>query len=94
MNRLTDLPNIGPVLAANLRKIGVETPEQLRKLGSMEALRRIRVQVDPGACLNDNGYSFPCQFLYCFGRRGNAKFAVCGFFGNSNFHRRPSPLTE
>ena len=31
MNRLTDLPNIGPVLAANLRKIGVETPEQLRK---------------------------------------------------------------
>ena len=52
MNRLTDLPNIGPVLAANLRKIGVETPEQLRKLGSMEALRRIRVQVDPGACLH------------------------------------------
>ena len=24
---LTDLPNIGPVLAENLRKIGVETPE-------------------------------------------------------------------
>ena len=52
MNRLTDLPNIGRVRAAILRKIGVETPEQLRKLGSMEALRRIRVQVDPGACLN------------------------------------------
>ena len=31
MNRLTDLPNIGPVLAANLRKIGVETPEAFRE---------------------------------------------------------------
>ena len=32
MNRLTDLPNIGPVLAANLRKIGVETPEAFREI--------------------------------------------------------------
>ena len=24
---LTDLPNIGPVLAGNLKKIGVDTPE-------------------------------------------------------------------
>jgi len=28
---LTDLPNIGPVLAENLRKIGVETPEAFRE---------------------------------------------------------------
>ena len=41
MNRLTDLPNIGPVLAANLRKIGVEKPEQLRALE-----RRAAAQVD------------------------------------------------
>lgn len=31
---LTDLPNIGPVLAGNLKKIGVDTPEQLRELGA------------------------------------------------------------
>lgn len=52
MEALTALPNIGPVLAENLRRAGIETPEQLRALGSREALVRIRAQVDPGACLH------------------------------------------
>lgn len=52
MGTLTDLPNIGRVLAANLAKIGVERPEQLRELGAEETLLRIRAQVDPGACLH------------------------------------------
>ena len=34
---LKDLPNIGPVLAANLHKIGVDTPEALKKMGAEEA---------------------------------------------------------
>ena len=45
---LTDLPNIGPVLAGNLKKIGVDTPEQLRELGAEGAFLKIRGQVDPG----------------------------------------------
>lgn len=49
---LTDLPNIGPVLAGNLKKIGVDTPEQLRELGAEGAFLKIRGQVDPGACLH------------------------------------------
>ena len=49
---LTDLPNIGPVLAENLRKIGVETPEALREVGAAEAFLRIRRSVDGGACLH------------------------------------------
>lgn len=52
MEALSALPNIGPVLAENLRRAGIETPEQLRALGSREALVRIRAQVDPGACLH------------------------------------------
>lgn len=52
MEKLTDLPNIGPVLCANLRKIGVETPEELRAMGSRNAFVCIRAQVDPGACLH------------------------------------------
>ena len=52
MKDLTSLPNLGPVLAGNLQKIGVETPEQLRKLGSKEVFARIRNTVDPGACLH------------------------------------------
>ena len=27
---LTELPNIGPVLACNLRQVGITTPEELR----------------------------------------------------------------
>ena len=52
MERLIDLPNIGPVLAGNLEKIGVAEPEQLRQMGAEEAFLRIRAQVDPTACLH------------------------------------------
>lgn len=52
MERLTDLPNIGPVLAGNLEKTGVTTPGQLREIGAEEAFLRIRAQVDPTACLH------------------------------------------
>ncbi len=52
MEKLTDLPNIGPKLAENLKKIGITTPEELRMLGAEEAFVRIRAQVDPTACLH------------------------------------------
>ena len=52
MEKLTDLPNIGPKLADNLEKIGVTTPEELRALGAEGAFVRIRAQVDPTACLH------------------------------------------
>lgn len=52
MEKLTDLPNIGPKLAENLQRIGVTTPEELRALGAEEAFLRIRAQVDPTACLH------------------------------------------
>lgn len=49
---LTDLPNIGPVLAQNLRAVGIETPDALRKTGAEEAWLQIRLRVDGGACLH------------------------------------------
>jgi len=49
---LTDLPNIGPVLAQNLYAVGVNTPEALREIGAEGAWLVIRGQVDPGACLH------------------------------------------
>ena len=52
MDPLTRLPNIGPVLAEKLRKVGIETPEQLRETGAEEAWRQIRARVDSGACLH------------------------------------------
>ena len=49
---LTDLPNIGPVLAERLRAAGVETPEQLLQIGAEEAFLRIRAAADPAICLH------------------------------------------
>ncbi|MBA0016662.1 TfoX/Sxy family protein [Lactococcus laudensis] len=52
MSALSDLPNVGKVLEDNLRKINIETPEQLRQIGAEEAFFRIRMTVDSGACLH------------------------------------------
>ena len=51
MEKLTDLPNIGPKLAEHLLRAGIESPEQLRETGAEEAFLRIRTQVDSTACL-------------------------------------------
>lgn len=52
MGKLDDMPNVGPVLAASLRSVGIETPEELIRVGAEEAFLRIRGTVDPGACLH------------------------------------------
>ena len=52
MSELSLLPNVGKVLERNLLKAGIETPEQLKAIGAEEAFNRIRMQVDPGACLH------------------------------------------
>ena len=49
---LTDLPNVGPKLAENLRRAGLETPEDFRAAGAREVLLRIRAQADPTACFH------------------------------------------
>ena len=52
MERLTDLPNIGPKLAEDLEKTGVTDPDRFRELGAEEAFMRIRAQADPAASLH------------------------------------------
>ena len=49
---LTELPNIGPVLAENLRRVDINSAEELRAAGACEAWLRIRTRVDPGACFH------------------------------------------
>ena len=51
--KLTDLPNIGPVLAEHLRAAGIETVEQLRELGAEGAFERIRRSAKPDVCLHE-----------------------------------------
>jgi DNA transformation protein len=52
MSELSKLPNVGKVLEENLLAVGIETLEQLQKIGAEEAFQRIRLQRDPGACLH------------------------------------------
>ena len=53
MEKLTDLPNIGPKLAGHLTQAGIGTPDQLRQTGAEEAFLRIRTKVDAAACLHE-----------------------------------------
>lgn len=53
MEKLTDLPNIGPKLAEHLKLAGIETPDQLRQTGAEEAFLRIRARADSTACLHE-----------------------------------------
>ena len=48
MAALKDLPNIGKTRAGQLRAAGIDTPEQLREHGSLDAWRFIRA-LDPSA---------------------------------------------
>lgn len=51
MPRLSDMPNIGKELERQLNEVGVNTPDQLIKLGSKEAFLRIK-SMDSSACIN------------------------------------------
>ncbi len=51
MEQLSDLPNIGKVVVAKLKEVGIETPEQLKAIGAEEAFIRLAT-VDEGACLS------------------------------------------
>jgi len=39
---LETLKNLGPISAARLRSVGIETPDELRRLGAVEAYARLR----------------------------------------------------
>jgi DNA transformation protein and related proteins len=40
---LERMRNLGPVIAGRLRAVGIETPEELRKLGAIDAYVRLKL---------------------------------------------------
>ena len=52
MNSLVTSPNIGNTLAQKLNEIGITNFEQLKAIGSKQALIKISVLENSGACLN------------------------------------------
>ncbi len=51
MGELSKLPNIGAVLKQQLNDVGIQTAEDLLKIGSRDAWLRIQA-MDPSACYN------------------------------------------
>lgn len=51
MSGLSKLPNIGKVVEDQLLQTGIETPEQLKQIGSKQAWLNIKA-IDPSACYN------------------------------------------
>ena len=49
--QLSNMPNIGKVLATKLIEVGINTPEELIVAGSENAFIRLKT-VDSGACLS------------------------------------------
>ena len=52
MESLTDLPNIGQTLASKLNAINIKSPEELKSIGSKQALIQISTLENSGACIN------------------------------------------
>lgn len=52
MKPLTELPNIGKTLAGKLNSIGVKNEQELKLLGSENALIKIATIENSGACIN------------------------------------------
>ena len=49
---LTDLPNIGKTLAEKLNAIGIENEQDLKVMGSENAIIKIATIENSGACIN------------------------------------------
>jgi DNA transformation protein len=54
---LSELRNIGPTIAARLREVGIETEDDLARVGPLEAWRRV-VEAQPGKTIP------VCYYLY------------------------------
>jgi len=52
MKSITELPNIGKALAKKLNAVGIKNEEDLRSVGSENAIIKISTIENSGACIN------------------------------------------
>lgn len=52
MTELTDLPNIGSTLANKLNRVGIKNGNDLKAVGSENAIIKIATLENSGACIN------------------------------------------
>lgn len=51
MGELSKLPNIGKTVEAQLMQVGIETPEELKRIGAKAAWLKIQ-EIDDSACVH------------------------------------------
>ena len=51
MGELSGLPNIGPKVEEQLKAVGIDTAEELRRIGAEDAWLRIQA-MDPSVCIH------------------------------------------
>ena len=51
MGELSNLPNIGKVVEEQLLRVGIDSAEELKRIGAREAWLRIQ-QIDESACIH------------------------------------------
>lgn len=51
MEKLEDMHNIGKAVALQLRQVGIDTPEKLKKAGAKKAWLKIQ-EIDETACIH------------------------------------------
>ncbi|WP_050635866.1 TfoX/Sxy family protein [Candidatus Stoquefichus sp. SB1] len=51
MKKLSEYPNIGPAVEAQLHQVGIDTMDQLQDIGSQEAWLKIQ-SIDSSACIH------------------------------------------
>ena len=49
--QLSEMPNIGKILSERLVEVGIDSPEELKAVGSENAFIRLKT-IDSGACLS------------------------------------------
>ena len=52
MKTLSDLPNIGKILADKLNMIGIKNEQELKEMGSENAIIKIATIENSGVCIN------------------------------------------
>lgn len=51
MEKLSNLPNIGPEVERQLHEVGIDTKDDLERFGAKEAWLKIQ-EIDPSACIH------------------------------------------
>lgn len=51
MKKLSEYPNIGPIVEEQLHQVGIDTMDQLESIGSQEAWLKIQ-SIDSSACIH------------------------------------------